>query len=486
MMTASLPLETVRPGGPQPPIRPLTIDVTTLVESTSPPHGISRVIAQSARGFLEAGVPVTFIRYSARHRGFIHLDTDGRRMLDTLERSGIARGCRVVQPPDGPPRPEEDRDSVLARIYYGLPVDTRLPLRNAMLDGWRAVRQSLSGVGALLHAVRHGDASVTRFGGRNGALHRPQPGERVLLASALWGQPGIAQALDGLRYAGADVTSVVCDFLPVRRPEFFTPRFAARFAEWSLATLRSSARILAISQATADDVAGEARRNGIPCPPMTVLRLGDDGIPFSRPDDTAIPPALRAFADQPFVLALGTIEARKNHQLLYRVWRRLLTNRDGGLEASAPPPRLVIVGQPGWLADQTHHALTNDPVLHGSVALVHGADDATVSWLLHRCLFTLYPSFVEGWGLPVAESLAHGRPVITGTAPSLREAGQGLALHLDPDDVLGWARAVMELAGDAERRATLETEIARSYRLVTWRDTADSLSRVMAEPEQAF
>lgn len=474
------PAETRRADAP-PAAGPLTIDVTTLVESTSPPHGISRLIAQSARGFLDAGVAVAFIRYSARHRGFVHLEGAGRTMLDVMERGGAAGRCRVVQPPAAPPAPAGAKVGALGRLYYGLPSEARLRLRQAAVDGVGAVGNLLSGSGALLRAARSGDAKLTRFGGRDGGPYRPRPGERVLLANALWGQPGVAEALDGLGAAGADVTSVVCDLLPMRRPEFFTASFSARFAEWALATLRGSRRILAISEATAADVAAEALRNGVACPPVTVLRLGDDAIPATPPGDAAVDPAVRALADRPFVLSLGTIEARKNHQLLYRVWRRLAVQAAETGQAQAPP-RLLIVGQPGWLTDQTHHALTSDPVLHGHVALVHGADDATVSWLLSRCLFTLYPSFVEGWGLPVAESLAHGRPVLAGTAPSLREAGQGLALHLDPDDVPGWTRAVAELAGDPERRAALEREIARSYRLTTWRDTADRLGRLMAGP----
>jgi len=461
------------------PMRSLAIDLTTLMEAKGPPHGISRLIAQSAQGLLDAGAAIDFIRYSARHRAFVHVDPE-HAMARIRAQNGAPRACRVVHPPSAPPRPEGARLGLGGRLYYSLPSEARLPLRNGADDGARAVRQILSGAGALVRALRGGTAER-----RSGALYRPEPGERVLLASALWGQPGVAAALNGLAAAQADVTSLVCDLLPVRHPEFFSAPFSARFAEWSVATLSASRRILAISRATADDVAAEAARNGIPCPPVAVLRLGDDGIPAAPPAGAEVGDAVRALAERPFVLSLGTIEARKNHHLLYRVWRRLAEQAaeqaGAGTADAAPVPRLVIVGQPGWLTEQTYHALTSDPVLHGHVALVHGADDATISWLLERCLFTLYPSFVEGWGLPVAESLARGRPVIAGTAPSLREAGQGLALHLDPDDVPAWARTVMELAGTPERRQALEGEIARSYRTVTWAETASRLAEALAE-----
>lgn len=446
----------------------IIVDITMLLEDDGPPHGISRLVAQAVAGLTAAGEAVGFIHYNAQHEQFRRIELppgflNGPEAPSPDQRSS----ARVVTaPPVGPSPAPAGRGRVAGRIYYAVPRRPRLLLLKALHHAAESARNVQAGARALVAEGVARRAARDEPAVRDLGPFQPESGQAVLQPGALWGHPGIANALGAIAASGAVLTTVVCDVIPLVQPQFFQDRFCANFAHWCRATLLHSRRILTISHATAADLRHVAARDGLPCPPIEVLRLGDDGL-GAAPDQ--VDPAVAALADRPMALSLGTLEVRKNHLLLYRAWRRMLA-------AGRTPPRLVIAGRRGWLADETHHLLTHDPLLHGHVVLLHDASDGEVAWLMERALFTLYPSLYEGWGLPVAESLARGRVVLASNTPAVVEAGQGLARHIDPDDVPGWCDSVLELIGDADRRRALEETIARDYRLVTWRDTADRLA----------
>ena len=91
------------------------------------------------------------------------------------------------------------------------------------------------------------------------------------------------------------------------------------------------------------------------------------------------------------------------------------------------------------------------PAIAGTVTMLHRTSDAELAWLYAHAAFTLYPSWYEGWGLPLSESLAYGKTFIASDTSSLPEAGQGLGIHLDPYDLVSWGREVLRLTNDHRR-----------------------------------
>ena len=98
--------------------------------------------------------------------------------------------------------------------------------------------------------------------------------------------------------------------------------------------------------------------------------------------------------------------------------------------------------------------------------------DAELASLYRDCLFTLYPSFYEGWGLPVTESLCFGKTVAASNRGSIPEAGGEFCAYFDPDDLNDAERVVGGLIRHPERIAALEERIATSFRPPGWDDTA--------------
>jgi glycosyltransferase involved in cell wall biosynthesis len=132
---------------------------------------------------------------------------------------------------------------------------------------------------------------------------------------------------------------------------------------------------------------------------------------------------------QRYVLFVSTIEVRKNHRLLVRVWRRLLEQHGEDVV-----PALIFAGQIGWLVDDLLADLAASNYLSGKIVLLPGLSDAQLRQAYRSSLFTVFPSLCEGWGLPIAESLAHGKFCVASDRTSIPEVGGDLIDYFDPSD----------------------------------------------------
>jgi hypothetical protein len=167
------------------------------------------------------------------------------------------------------------------------------------------------------------------------------------------------------------------------------------------------------------------------------------------------------------VLFVGTIEPRKDHLLVFNAWAALA--RRHGAEAV---PELVCVSKKGWLAEAALALHANSPTLRAKVRLLHNVPDLELEALYRGCLFTLYNSFYEGWGLPVTESLAHGKVALVPNHSGLRESGAVGAVLFAPNSEPELVEHVWWLSTDAAHRQSLEAQLAQRLRLRSWAEVA--------------
>ena len=171
-----------------------------------------------------------------------------------------------------------------------------------------------------------------------------------------------------------------------------------------------------------------------------------------------------------YVLFVSTIEIRKNHRLLVRVWQRLLERHGADFV-----PSLIFAGQIGWLVDGLLAELEASEYLNGKIILLRSLSDAQLRHAYRSCLFTVFPSLCEGWGLPIAESLAHGKFCVASNRTSIPEVGGHLVDYFDPsneDDALAKIeRPLIEPGYLAAREAQLRAE----YRPRSWAECANAL-----------
>jgi glycosyltransferase involved in cell wall biosynthesis len=228
--------------------------------------------------------------------------------------------------------------------------------------------------------------------------------------------------------------------------------------------VRRSAALLTISQATAHALAA---RFPAAAARTVVAHLGATTahIPSLDPSEAAELPA------PGFVLAVGTLEPRKNLPRLVEAYSSL----DGELQARHP---LVVVGALGWETGETLSALRS----LGERGLMLGfVSDRALTELYRRCAVFCYPSLGEGFGLPVLEAMAAGAPVITSSVSSLPEVGGDAAEYVDPRDVRSIATSIERVLGDESLRERLSREGLERAKEFSWTRFAERTLEVLQD-----
>jgi len=248
------------------------------------------------------------------------------------------------------------------------------------------------------------------------------------------------------------------DIIPITHEEFCRPGEARRHALRVATMVRHAAVIVANSAFTRTALAAHLDDLDVPAPPCEVVPLGLADI-FLAP-----PPTAPVAAAVPYFVVIGTIEPRKNLAFLLQAWNRWT---GGGQKRQA---RLVIVGRRGWENENVVDLLERSPGLAPSVIEVASLSDAGMVALLRGARALLAPSLVEGFGLPVAEALALGVPVIASAIDAHREVGDRFAEYINPLDGPGWVSALEDyIRPDAERRPRRMADLHR-YRPLAWSD----------------
>jgi glycosyltransferase involved in cell wall biosynthesis len=226
--------------------------------------------------------------------------------------------------------------------------------------------------------------------------------------------------------------------------------------------VRRSRAFIAISRATAQDFEArfEAARGRVSVVPLGVSPA------LERSDD-----AVRDLPPPGFVLAVGTLEPRKNLPRLVEAYEQL----DERLQRRHP---LVVVGELGWRTDDTLGALRS---LGERCILLGRVSDATLAELYRRCALFCYPSLYEGFGLPVLEAMAAGAAVVTSNVSSLPEVGGEAVAYADPRDAASIGDAMRRLLESPEQRSSLGSAARTRAAGFDWDKTAAGVLEVLRE-----
>jgi glycosyltransferase involved in cell wall biosynthesis len=284
-----------------------------------------------------------------------------------------------------------------------------------------------------------------------------------------WDQPDYELALRRARARGRlRYAALVHDCGPLVVPEHAEAGLAARYAAWFARVALSADLLLASSVATREEA--EALRTamlpGLPAPPIAPLPF--DATPPRAPAAATPHAGVAALAGRRYVLCVSTLESRKDHLFLLHAW--LALHRAHG----AKLPKLVLVGRPGFRAEEVFALLRASPVLTQAVEVLHDVADEALVRLYQGALFTLYNSHHEGWGLPVTEAIGLGKVVVAPGLPALRQAGLGHALHFAPGSEPGFRALVEPLLFEPGALARAEAAV-RGAKLRRWQDVADQL-----------
>ena len=224
--------------------------------------------------------------------------------------------------------------------------------------------------------------------------------------------------------------------------------------------LRASALVLVPTETTRCDLLQEYPLPGL-AGRVEVLPEGLPELPAPGPLPAGLAPG--------FLLAVGTVEPRKNYPRLLSAYRELRRRRP-----DAPP--LVVAGADGWgRGGGESRLLASEP----GVRHLGRVDDATLAALYGSAAGLAFPSLYEGFGLPLLEAMAHGVPALIGRSGALPELAGGAALEVDPRSVPEIADGLERLLGDEELRSALAASGPERARGFSWDAAAERLEALI-------
>jgi glycosyltransferase involved in cell wall biosynthesis len=252
----------------------------------------------------------------------------------------------------------------------------------------------------------------------------------------------------------------VHDLSFLRHPETFPPKLGAYLNQAVPRSVARADHILADSEATRRDLI-----DLLSVPPSKVTTLYGGVTPRFNPqaadDERARLQTQYGVGAHPYILAVGTVQPRKNYVRLMEACDPLAAPRNLDL---------VIVGRPAWLSEPIITAAEQRPYVH----LMGFFADADLPALYRQAEVLAFPSVYEGFGFPSLEAMACGTPVVASTASSVPEVVGDAGLLVDPLDVPAWTEALAQTLDDQTLRARLrEAGLARAATF-TWARTAQA------------
>jgi glycosyltransferase involved in cell wall biosynthesis len=443
------------------------LDVTTILDWDRAAVGIVRVEAECASHALAAdGETVRFCRFAPRS-GYRSVDpVDVRTALDRIR----SRQATLERKPSK----ERHFKALLRRLIELLPGKLRASaLESArahtevyasVVDCYRNLRRAIN---LLVSPARRID-STTRPSPRMGDLLKRKvalfgPNDVYVSLGLDWDTKDLECLYTQKRDIGFKVLGICYDIIPVKLPHLFAANASTKFACYFPNMTLCADEVLCISECTRKDLRDFLSELGAPIPAMSVLKLGCQlSVSGSHPvaDDVA------QVLSHRYIMFVSTIERRKNHETLYRAYARLVDLGETGL------PLLVFVGTRGWGVNDFLQDLRFDPRTKNLIKILDHVSDSNLKALYENSLFTVYPSLYEGWGLPVAESLAAGKFCLASNIPSILELGRDLIEYIDPWDVPLWASRLRWYFKHPDDLAQREQRIRVEYTPTPWSETA--------------
>jgi glycosyltransferase involved in cell wall biosynthesis len=442
-------------------------DITTAARrSGAAADGILRVereLARRARRHL--GDDLTFTVYDLRRRSIVALEDDVARDL-------VDGRARFEFPPDEDSGPAL---SVVDKARKHLTV-ARANLRRALMANATAYGsfQRLRGrnfTRAQLEEIRKSELEKTQ----NSSTGRRLPRRRVkldknacLVSVGLdWDYKNLNSLSTLKKDRGFRYGAMVHDLIPILFPQFTVPHLLKILPAYFADLVRFTDFVICNSESTRRDLLNFSFEQAGRSIPSRVFPLGCDlDLPLVANNQPNLPEQLDG---KRFALFVSTIEPRKNHRVLYEAWDSCVASG----EIDANHHRLVFAGRPGWSTADLLGQISANPLTRDSVVVLGAVSDEVLRALYEQCAFVLYPSFYEGYGLPLAEALGYGKPCVSSNGGALVEIGGDLVVRLNPKDTSGWARAIshfMNQAAETDRRAA---RVRAEYQPVSWDRAAE-------------
>lgn len=291
------------------------------------------------------------------------------------------------------------------------------------------------------------------------------PGDVVIYPGGVWSERVVRHAIDA-RERGARIVPVVHDVIPLSHPQFFSRNFNRRFREWITHIAEVADGFVSVSHATSEQLRMNLNKLGLDG------RFGDDsfgvfrlGADIANPSEAVRPDLTQIFTgDSGVYLTVGNLEPRKNHAYILDAFEQHWSS--GGAA------RLLVAGRVGWQCAGLVRRLERSRWNGTRLFWMSDLDDSSLAYAYANARALVTASVIEGFGLPIVESMHHGTPVIAADIPIFREVAGSSAEFVSLDDPKHLVGVVDRCEGDADVLPRIDPARAG---VLSWNQSAKQL-----------
>lgn len=299
-----------------------------------------------------------------------------------------------------------------------------------------------------------------------------------------------SRIIDVLKSSGVNrkvlTSQLIYDFTPVLYPQFHVQETCDGYIPFLQHISQRFDHILYGGRTAQRDGIEMQKSRGWPTPPSNYIEFGSNfekrstaNIEEQQHYDAEI---LKKFnIDKNFIMTVGTIEPRKNHEMLYKAYITLLNRKDIDITKL---PKMLFIGKKGWKTHDFLAVLEADERVKDKIILLTPTDDELDVFYRH-CLFTLLPSFYEGWSLTLPESLSYGKFCLTSDVAPLRETGRDLVEYIHPLDTYAWADRIYYYSTRPEILINKEVYIQQNWKPRTWQESTAMLMNAISSAHRS-
>jgi glycosyltransferase involved in cell wall biosynthesis len=347
-------------------------------------------------------------------------------------------------------------ESKIVSFYDPVSADIYAVAVSSMRELFAALANDKFNVARIKEAVEKVYSSKTKI--------NPRKGDSYIILGAFWIFSSFSNHWLHLKMEGVKIGIYIYDLIPFTHPQFVHESTREAVIRLFDELVALADFILTISKHVAREVEIFTRDRLGRTLPIRAVPLAHE-LPVSAADE--VDELESNFLDtlpSEFVLCVCTLEGRKNHLLLLNIWRSLSQKLGDGC------PSLVLVGKWGWRIEEFQKELFASNYLGGKVLVFQDLSDVELCHLYRNCIFTLFPSVAEGWGLPVGESLAYGKPCIASNTTSIPEVGGDFCRYINPYDPVEALQVVERTLADRSDLAAWAKRIEANFKVRTWVD----------------
>lgn len=423
----------------------MIIDITQLVHWGGNLTGIPRVMYEIASRYSNDDSSV-FVVWDKKSNCFYELD---------IKKSLYCRGQGIFY-----------RDNLIANSNEGM-----IKLKNGFNYKLKSTYKKLKRYSpSILNNMvsQYGD----RISTNTRLVIKPGAGDSLFVLWGEWADKSYQTAVVDAKVGGARLIHIVYDLLPIVTPQYSGHSTLAMHDYYSM-IMPICDLVLSISEYTKRDLSEWLTSRGLVVPCIKSFRLGDD-FQISNTKNVKNDGVVGSFLNnnKKFILCVGTVEVRKNHTLLYYVYKLA---KERGLQL----PKLAIVGRRGWKTDDIFDTISNDPDVCNDIIFMQDVSDDELSFLYKSCIFSIYPSFYEGWGLPIAESIAYGKPCLSSNTSSMPEVAGDLINYFSPCSTDECLAAINQLLSEDGLKKAIDKIVG--YKTTYWDDTYKQVDNYIKE-----